>query len=162
MRRLGVLAKRPDAHNGALTEALEADALLLREENARLRVKLEAPPNAGEVIERLRALPVPTPSANGDHAEESWQMLTEILVMRNSLIEICKQIGQVMAGLESSLQSLSPPDPGTTRDSVARAAGAGGSLDFRGASVASVDIRGDETVRNGSRINGHLEEARQS
>ena len=42
-----------------MIDALEADALLLREENARLRVKLEAPPNVGHVIERLRALPAP-------------------------------------------------------------------------------------------------------
>jgi hypothetical protein len=142
-RRLGVIARRPESRNGALAEALEADALLLREENARLRVKLEAAPDAGAVIERLRALPKP---ANGDHATDgddsidaAWQMLTEVLVMRNSLIEICREIGHVMAKLETSLESLSPP------------------VDYAGGELA-----GNGNLRNGHRSNGHLKEARQS
>lgn len=148
-RRLGVIAKRPESRNGALTEALEADALLLREENARLRVKLEAAPDAGAVIERLRALPQPaTEPANEDHpadggqadtSEDVWQMLTEVLVMRNSLIEICREIGQVMARLESSLESLSPPE-----------------------GYLGGELAGNGNLRNGNRSNGHLKEARQS
>ena len=93
-------------------EALEADALLLREENARLRVKLEASPDMGNVIERLRALPAPSPqvSEEPDPADDAWQMLTEVIVMRNSLIDICREIGRVMTHLETSLESISPPD----------------------------------------------------
>ena len=122
-------------------EALEVDALLLREENARLRVKLEASPDTGRVIERLRALPSPSPqtSEEPDPAEDAWQMLTEVIVMRNSLIDVCKEIGRVMTDLETSLESLSPPD---------------------------WIVEGEEAAngnrRNGLRRNGHLEEARQS
>jgi hypothetical protein len=165
-RRLGVLGRRPDS--SAATEALEADALLLREENARLRVKLETAPNVERVIERLRALPSQPPSPNGNgaaetngngvaeangngagetnnngagespdasHGEHAWQMLTQLLVMRNSLIHLCEEIGQVMSGLQTSLQSLSPPD-------------------YVGDAEAP-----NGTARNGLRSNGHLKEA---
>jgi hypothetical protein len=148
-RRLGVIAKRPDGRNGALTEALEADALLLREENARLRVKLEAAPDAGAVIERLRALPKPaTQPSGGDHTtsgnnadsgDDTWQMLTEVLVMRNSLIDLCRQIGEVMAGLESSLEALSAPQ-----------------------GYLGGELAGNGNLRNGHRSHGHLKEASQS
>lgn len=137
LRRLGVIARRPEGRNGELAEVLEADALLLREENARLRVKLEAAPNAGHVIERLRALPAP--SVTAEHGDEAWQMLTDLIVMRNSMIEICRELGQVMAGFEKSLESISPPD---------------------GFAVEGNAENGPP--RNGLRTNGHLKEARQS
>jgi hypothetical protein len=141
LRRLGAIAKRPEGRNGAHVEALEVDALLLREENARLRVKLEASPDTGRVIERLRALPAPSgqASAQPDPAEDAWQMLTEVIVMRNSLIDVCREIGQVMRDLETSLESLSPPD-----------------------GIVGGEDAGNEDRRNGLRRNGHLEEARQS
>jgi hypothetical protein len=151
LRRLGAIAKRPDGRKG-FKQALEADALLLREENARLRVKLESPPNVGAVIEQLRALPTieptrsmsaPPPSVHdrtdADNGEGAWHMLTELLVIRNSLIEICGEIGQVMASLEQSLKSLSLP------------------LDHVGDGNG-----GNGNVRNGFRAKPHLEEARES
>jgi hypothetical protein len=122
-RSLRKLTRRTDGRSGDIVDALEADALLLREENARLRVKLEAPPNVGHVIERLRALPTPaaTPAeehgpANQEHAEQAEQadealhVLTEAIVMRNALLEVCGEIGQVMAGLEARLAALTPSD----------------------------------------------------
>jgi hypothetical protein len=120
-RSLRRLTRRTDGRSGEIVDALEADALLLREENARLRVKLEAPPNVGHVIERLRALPTPpsTPEeehgpSNQEHAEhaeqgdEALHVLTEAIVMRNALLEVCSEIGQVMAGLEARLSALTP------------------------------------------------------
>ena len=136
LRRLGAVARRPEG-NGALTAGLEADAMLLREENARLRVKLEAPPSVGQVIEHLRALPSPSlPHSHTDDAEHAWQTLTDLTVMRNSLIEICHEVGQVMAGLEQSLRSLSLLD-GPAGDGSA----------------------GNGNGRNGSSGNGDLEKA---
>jgi hypothetical protein len=118
-RSLRKLTRRPDGDERV--DTLEADALLLREENARLRVKLVAPPNVGHVIERLRALPTPaaTPAeehgpSNQEHAEhaeqadEALHVLTEAIVMRNALLEVCSEIGQVMAGLEARLAALTP------------------------------------------------------
>jgi hypothetical protein len=135
-RRLGAIAKLPEGRNGADAEALEADALLLREENARLRVKLEASPDMGRVIERLRTLPAASPQP--DPAEDAWQMLTEVMVMRNSLIDICREIGQVIGNLGESLEGLTPPDGIVEGEEVATPG-----------------------QRNGSRANGHLKEARQ-
>jgi hypothetical protein len=114
-RSLRKLTRRPDGDERV--DALEADALLLREENARLRVKLVAPPNVGHVIERLRALPSPsTPEEEHDpsdqeqaeQADEALHVLTEAIVMRNALLEVCSEIGQVMAGLEARLAELTP------------------------------------------------------
>jgi hypothetical protein len=111
------LTRRNDGRSGDRVDALEADALLLREENARLRVKLVAPPNVGHVIERLRALPSPsTPEEEHDpsdqeqaeQADEALHVLTEAIVMRNTLLEVCSEIGQVMAGLEARLAALEP------------------------------------------------------
>jgi hypothetical protein len=132
LRRLGAMSKRPDGRGGGVLEALEADALLLREENARLRVKLEASPDVGHVIERLRTIP---PRSQDEHGEDAWQMLTEMIVMRNSLIDVCREIGQTMAGLQSSLEALELPDGyvGETNGHL----------------------------RNGHRRNGHLKEAGQ-
>ena len=118
-RSLRRLARRSEGRSGHIVGALEADALLLREENARLRVKLEAPPTVGHVIERLRALPTPpSPEEHGptnqqhaEHAEqgdEALHVLTEAIVMRNALLEVCSEIGQVMAGLEARLAALTP------------------------------------------------------
>ncbi|HZO61221.1 MAG TPA: hypothetical protein VFB51_16160 [Solirubrobacterales bacterium] len=120
-RSLRKLARRTEGRSGDHVDALEADALLLREENARLRVKLEAPPNVGHVIERLRALPTPPSTPEGEHgpanqehdehaeqADEALHVLTEAIVMRNALLEVCGEIGQVMAGLEARLAALTP------------------------------------------------------
>jgi hypothetical protein len=116
-RSLRRLSRRTDGRSGDLVGALEADALLLREENARLRVKLVAPPNVGHVIERLRAIPTPS-TPEGDHgpasqehaeqADEALHVLTEAIVMRNALLDVCSEIGQVMAGLEARLAALTP------------------------------------------------------
>ncbi len=115
------LTRRSDGRSGEIVDALEADALLLREENAHLRVKLEAPPNVGHVIERLRALPTlsSTPEEehspsnqehdhHGEQGDEALHVLTEAIVMRNALLEVCGEIGQVMAGLEARLAALTP------------------------------------------------------
>jgi hypothetical protein len=119
-RSLRKLTRRTEGRSGDIVDALEADALLLREENARLRVKLEAPPNVGHVIERLRALPTPssTPeeespskeehAEHAEQADEALHVLTEAIVMRNALLEVCGEIGQVMAGLEARLAALTP------------------------------------------------------
>jgi hypothetical protein len=137
------VVKRADGRDSDLLEMLEADTLLLREENARLRVKLEAPPDAGHVIERLRALPAPPADDSSNSGEDdSWQLLTELVVMRNSLIEICREIGQAMAGLETRLAELEIPLAGGAGDALA------------------TESLQNQTRTNGHRSNGHLKEAR--
>lgn len=132
-RRLRSVTKRSDGR-GEQEHALEADAMLLREENARLRVKLEQPPDVGHVIERLRAISAYPTSEDSDDA---WQLLTEAIVMRNALIEVCREIGQAMGALEARLSFLEPPEPNP-----------------------QLGYLGDEGSNNGHIENGHLEEAR--
>jgi hypothetical protein len=137
------VTKRADGRDANLLELLEADTLLLREENARLRVKLEAPPDAGRVIERLRALPGAPRSGDAPSADDdAWHMLTELVVMRNSLLQICREMGQALAGLETQLVGLEIP-----HGSRADAEPANGSLQ-------------NPDTTNGHRSNGHLKEAR--
>src|SRR2546425_21785 len=57
IRRIRSLTKRVEsAAEGDLVEALHAEVLLLREENAQLRTKLERAPGLGDVVEQMRAL----------------------------------------------------------------------------------------------------------
>src|SRR2546427_10806376 len=57
IRRIRSLTKRFENRTGEeLLEALQAEILLLREENAQLRIKLERTPELGEVVEQMRAL----------------------------------------------------------------------------------------------------------
>jgi hypothetical protein len=106
--RIRSLTKRLE--NGAgeeLLEALQAEVLLLREENAQLRIKLERTPELGDVVEQMHALTArgPTQKDTGDHA---WHLLTEGLVMRDALVDLCQRTRETMAALEGSLQQLDP------------------------------------------------------
>jgi hypothetical protein len=110
LRRLRFSSRRPQERDGEL-DALQADALLLREENAALRVKLERAPDAGSVIERLRTLS--TSSTHEDGEDDAMQLYSEAVVMRNTLVEVCREIGQAMVSLEARLHSLAMPDVGS-------------------------------------------------
>jgi hypothetical protein len=110
LRRLRFTSRRPEERDGEL-DALQADALLLREENASLRVKLEKAPDAGSVIERLRTLS--TFSTDEDGEDDAMQLYSEAVVMRNMLVEVCREIGQAMVGLEARLNSLATADAGS-------------------------------------------------
>jgi hypothetical protein len=110
LRRLRFTSRRPQERNGEL-DALQADALLLREENASLRVKLERSPDAGSVIERVRT--VSASLTHGDGEDDAMQLYSEAIVMRNTLMEVCREIGQAMVSLEARLNSLATPDVGS-------------------------------------------------
>jgi hypothetical protein len=108
VRRIRSLTKRHEnGADGELLEGLHAEILLLREENAQLRVKLERAPEIGDVVEQMRALTAraPTQKDAGDHA---WHLLTEGLIMRDALVDLCQRTGEAMAALAGSLQELDP------------------------------------------------------
>ena len=44
--------------------------------------------------------------ADGTHADAAWQALTDVLVMRDVLIEMCAQIQSLTAQMQSRLQHL--------------------------------------------------------
>jgi hypothetical protein len=106
--RIGSLRKRIESSSDqSLVETLHAEILLLREENAQLRTKLERAPELGDVVEQMRALTVRTETTEdaGDHA---WHLLTEAVVVRDSLVDLCRRTSEAMGTLEDRLQELNP------------------------------------------------------
>lgn len=87
------------------TAALEAELTLLREENARLQTEQYRRPNLGTVLEQARAL-ADTGSHGEDAADEAAQMLADGLVVRESLLKVCREMSQSMVALEASLLTI--------------------------------------------------------
>ena len=85
-------------------DQLEADIALLREDNARLRLARARPSDPGRVIERLRVAAESVPYSNARDAEnlrdETWQQLADAMLVRNTLIDVCAEIGQVIVALQ--------------------------------------------------------------
>ncbi len=86
-------------------ERIEAELVLLREENARLRFERAQRPDAGSTIERLKALSAAQPP-DADARDEAWHLISEALVMREVLIDVCKEIGQMAITLQTRLNDL--------------------------------------------------------
>src|SRR4051794_39537696 len=78
--------------------ALEAEVVLLREENARLKAR----GGAHESLERTRSLRSDEVEP-GNLADDTAQMVVEGLVIRESLIEICREIERSMMIFEARL-----------------------------------------------------------
>ena len=103
-RRFRSSAGRSGGDAGYL-ESIQSELVLLREENARLRFQRAQPPGADSMIERLKALSVAQPPSE-DHRDEAWHLISEALVMREVLIDVCKEIGQTMITLQTRLSEL--------------------------------------------------------
>jgi hypothetical protein len=107
---------RRRADDGPLTgddrlDALHAELVLLREENARLKAAVHKGPDIEALLARTRALS----AARADDAvtgDEAERVLVEGLVMRESLLEICRGIGRAMQAFDTRLRALhdSPQD----------------------------------------------------
>jgi hypothetical protein len=108
VRRIRTLTKRlENGADGELLEALQAEILLLREENAQLRTKLERAPELGDVVEQMRAMTARGPTQK-DGSDQAWHLLTEALITRDALIDLCQRTREAMASLEGRLQELEP------------------------------------------------------
>ena len=117
-RRIG---RRTDSHSSELAGeslvALRADLILLREENARLKVAQHRAPDVGNLLARARTLP----AAHVDRdsvGDETTRMLVEGLVIRESLLEICQEIERAMVAFEAKLRALqsAAPEPATAHE----------------------------------------------
>jgi hypothetical protein len=86
-------------------ESLEAELVLLREENARLKASQSQRPELERLLGRARSLPAPEQRRDGV-ADEAAQMVVEALVIRESLVEICQQIERSMVVFEAKLDAL--------------------------------------------------------
>ncbi len=87
--------------------SLQAELVLLREENAELKAAKHSEPGVGRLLQRARAVSeeVFDPENAGD---ETAHMLTEILVQREALRGICVEIERSMAAISSRLDALVP------------------------------------------------------
>lgn len=112
------------AHEDApteLVEQLEQEVALLREENARLRVARERTADR-PVNERVRdMLPLLRAQANGadeDDGDEPWELLTECMLMRDSLADACWEIERGARELRRRLESILPGSEGARAEAL--------------------------------------------
>jgi uncharacterized protein involved in exopolysaccharide biosynthesis len=90
-------------------EALRAELLLLREENARLTAAQHRGADVGRVLRHARAaLPAVDPD-DDSIADETTRVLIEGLVIRESLLELCQEIERAMVAFEARLTALQAP-----------------------------------------------------
>jgi hypothetical protein len=73
--------------------------------NARLKAAGHQEPDLGALLDRARSLPAGGAGAD-DRADEAAQLLVEGMVMRESLLGLCQEIGRSMAALEARLAAL--------------------------------------------------------
>lgn len=100
-RRADGTAAAPD---DSLAE-LHAELVLLREENARLKAAEHADPDIEGLLAKARSLS--EAKLEGDNvADAETHALVEGLVIRESLLEICRQIERAMMLFEARLRAL--------------------------------------------------------
>ena len=105
-RRAAAAAPLPVAPAaGGEALALQAELVLLREENSRLKAAGHQEPDLGALLERARTLPGVGAGAD-DRADEAAQLLVEGMVMRESLLGLCQEIARSMGVLEARLTAL--------------------------------------------------------
>lgn len=99
---------------GEQLEELERELMLLREENARLKVQREHAHDR-PVNERVRAaLPAPREDALG--GDEPWEVLTECMLLRDGLVDACRELERGARALRGRLETLLPNAEGTDAD----------------------------------------------
>jgi len=82
-----------------------AELVLLREENARLKAGEHEGPSFGRVLGRARALPA-SRVGHEEFADEAAQVLVEVVVLRDSLLEVCEELERSMAAVRARLNGL--------------------------------------------------------
>ncbi len=95
----------PSAQSRVVAE-LESELALLREENARLKVTQQRTRDR-PVNERVREL-LPPHGQLGRNGDESWELLTDCLLLRDGLIDACREIEQGMRATRTRLDELLP------------------------------------------------------
>jgi hypothetical protein len=96
--------------------ALEAELVLLREENARLRGAQHQRADVARLLARARS-PLSAEAIRASLSDDAAQMLVDGLVIRESLLEICAEIERSMVAFEARLTALAsaadhqPPEP---------------------------------------------------
>jgi hypothetical protein len=94
---------------------LRLQVMLLREENARLKGARHQPAGAGSAIDRIRLLN--SQASGAATADDAWGLLTDCLVIREGLEQVCVEMQQAistiqerLAGLTMSFEAARPTD----------------------------------------------------
>jgi hypothetical protein len=95
---------------GESLESLQAELVVLREENARLKASQHQQQDLARLLGRARDLPAPEAHRDGV-ADEAAQMLVEGLVIREAMVEICQEIERSMVVFEAKLDALGARPP---------------------------------------------------
>jgi len=94
---------RPGA--GDPLDSVHAELVLLREENARLKAAQHRRADVGRLLDRARSLSAATADSGGA-SDDTAQLLFDGLVIRESLLEICREIERAMVAFEAKLDAL--------------------------------------------------------
>jgi hypothetical protein len=87
--------------------AVQAELLVLREENARLKAAPHLGPDVGAVLGQARTFA--GARDDGELTDETERLLVEGLVIRESLLELCQEIERAMVAFEARLTALQAP-----------------------------------------------------
>ncbi|WP_028060027.1 hypothetical protein [Candidatus Solirubrobacter pratensis] len=82
------------------TSDLQAELALLQEENRQLKTR--GAPDLATMMDRIRR----APEAVEDPLDEAAAMLAENLVIRESLVELCRELRRASAELEARLLAV--------------------------------------------------------
>jgi len=101
------LKRGQPARDDEVLAVLQGELELLREENARLQAERGLPLDPGRLSGDARALV--TAAEQADSAgDEAWHVLTEALVMREALLDVCQGVELAMVSLGDRLRTLAP------------------------------------------------------
>jgi hypothetical protein len=116
MRPFGVHVPRLLRRRGTTTpaetrlEELEAELVLLREENARLAAEQVRTGHPGRVVEQLRAVAAHVDVASS-RADDAWEQMAEAQVTRELLLSVSIELERLGARLRQQLEAGRSPEP---------------------------------------------------
>jgi hypothetical protein len=87
----------------ARVRALESEIVLLREDNARLRVAAQRPATAGALLDLLTALEL-----DGELDDDSARLVTELVVVHQTLDVVCAELERSVGAVRAKLAALAP------------------------------------------------------
>ena len=102
---------------------LRLQVMLLREENARLKSARHQPPSAGSAIERIRV--VNSPTSDPETVDQAWGLLTDCLVIREGLEQVCVEVQQAIGAVQERLAALTVSFDSASETDLPQADGAG-------------------------------------
>jgi acetyl-CoA acetyltransferase len=109
---------------GEPLDSVYAELVLLREENARLKAAQHRRADVSRLLDRARSLPAATADSGGA-SDDTAQLLFDGLVIRESLLEICREIERAMVAFEAKLDALATAAVDRPGDPVAEHSGNG-------------------------------------